>query len=125
MPRSQQNSSTKSFSTHKAPSALTVRPRSPPVVYQTPTQAGFGQLIKEGIGFGAGQAIAHRAVNAIFGSTTTAPSSLVQQSADPKNPCYSERSLFETCMKIKTQDDHCTNEHLAYTQCLDLTQKSQ
>jgi hypothetical protein len=117
MLRSQQNSS-------RSPALLT-KPRSPPVVYHPPAPTtGFGQLIKEGIGFGAGQAIAHRAVNAILGPAATT-TTVVQQSTDPKSPCHSERTTFETCMKIKTQDDHCNNEHLAYTQCLDLTQKSQ
>ena len=88
-----------------------------------PPQAGFGQLIKEGIGFGAGQAIAHRAVNAILGPA--APTTVIQKASEEKGVCSSERNLFETCMRIKTQEDHCNNEHLAYTHCLELNQKSQ
>lgn len=118
MPRSSSKTSYKN-----TPHTVTpYKPSFPAAIPPTPiTQPGFGQLIKEGIGFGAGQAIAHRAVNAILGPATT---TVAQQSADPKGPCYSERNLFETCMKIKTQEDHCNNEHLAYTSCLEINQKS-
>ncbi len=122
MPRT----STHTSSSKSKPVPLAPFKPSVPTVYTPPSQPGFGQLIKEGIGFGAGQAIAHRAVNAIFGST--APTTVVQQATDPKDqksPCQSERNVFEACMRIKTQEDHCNNEHLAYTQCLELTQKSQ
>jgi hypothetical protein len=82
-------------------------------------------MIKEGVGFGAGQAIAHRAVNAILGpSATTTVAHQVSEPKESKGPCFSERTLFETCMRIKSQEDHCNNEHLAYTHCLELTKKS-
>jgi hypothetical protein len=118
MPRSSSHSPTKS----KPPSITPSKPSLPAIIPPPVTQPGFGQLIKEGIGFGAGQAIAHRAVNAILGPSITTP--VMQQPTEPKGPCYSERNLFESCMRIKSQEDHCNNEHLAYTQCLELTQKS-
>lgn len=93
---------------------------SPPVVVHPPTpeKPGFGQLIKEGIGFGAGQAIAHRAVNAILGPTIVA----TQQSAQTPetSKCSTERKAFEVCLKTKTQEDQCNNEFLAFTQCVQL-----
>jgi len=119
MPRSSTYSSTKS----KPPSITPSKPSLPAIIPPPVTQPGFGQLIKEGIGFGAGQAIAHRAVNAILGPSAAA-TTVIQPAAEPKSPCFSERNLFETCMRIKTQEDHCNNEHLAYTHCLELNQKS-
>jgi len=119
MPRTStsHSSSSKSKSHSLIPSKPSIPAISPPPIQQP----GFGQLIKEGIGFGAGQAIAHRAINAILGPTAT---TVVQQVTDAKSPCFSERNVFETCMRIKTQEDHCNNEHLTYTHCLELNQKS-
>ncbi len=105
MPRSQQS---------KSP-ILVTKPHAPVVVHQpTLEKPGFGQLIKEGIGFGAGQAIAHRAVNAILGPTTTA--TLTQPV--PTTKCTPEKKAFEMCLKTKTQEDQCNNEFLAFTQCI-------
>ena len=110
MPRSQQS---------KSPMLVT-KPHAPVVVHQpTLEKPGFGQLIKEGIGFGAGQAIAHRAVNAILGPTapaTTPTPASVQQTTTTK--CMPEKKAFEICLKTKTQEDQCNNEFLAFTQCI-------
>ncbi len=110
MPRSQQSKS----------SMLIPKPHTPVVVHQSaPEKAGFGQLIKEGIGFGAGQAIAHRAVNAVLGATAPATSptpASVQQTTTTK--CMPEKKAFEMCLKTKTQEDQCNNEFLAFTQCI-------
>lgn len=86
------------------------------------TPPSFGQIVKEGIGFGAGQAIAHRAVAALLGPTTVQTTS---QSSETKNYCVSERLAFESCLKIKTNEDHCNNEIMTYKQCIDLSGKSQ
>lgn len=72
----------------------------------------FGQLIKEGIGFGAGQAIAHRAVAAVLGSTAST-------SSEANKKCVSEQVTFETCLKTRTNEDQCNNEMLSYKQCLE------
>lgn len=108
MPRSQQS---------KSPMLVT-KPHAPVVVHQpTSEKPGFGQLVKEGIGFGAGQAIAHRAVNAILGSATTVPDTPAQQSTFITK-CTPEKKAFEMCLKTKTQEDQCNNEFLAFTQCI-------
>ena len=97
----------------------------PPIAHLPTTiqhqPAGFGQLIKEGIGFGAGQAIAHRAVNAVLGSTATATATgtVNQQPSEQKTPCLSERNFFEACIRSQSIND-CNNEILAYKQCIDL-----
>lgn len=112
MPRSQQSSRSSS----KAP-ALVAKPHAPVVVHQSvPEKPGFGQLVKEGIGFGAGQAIAHRAVNAILGPS-------VAQVAESKpsetiTKCIPEKKAFEMCLKTKTQENQCDNEFIAFTQCI-------
>lgn len=89
-----------------------------------PTAPSFGQIVKEGIGFGAGQAIAHRAVAAILGPTTV-QTLTTSQSSETKNYCVSERVAFESCLKIKTNDDQCNNEIISYKQCIELSGKSQ
>lgn len=109
MPRQQSHS-------HSKP-ALMVKPRSPTIVH-TQT-AGFGQLIKEGIGFGAGSAIAQRAVTAILGPPTV---STVVSSPEKKATCLSERDLFEACMRSQNE---CNNEYLSYSHCIKLSQKDQ
>ncbi len=111
MPRSQQSS--------KMPAA--VHKPSPPVIVHPPTleKPGFGQLIKEGIGFGAGQAIAHRAVAAILGPTTVATVQPTQPT-ESTTKCFAEKRAFEVCLKTKTQEDQCNNEFLAFTQCIQL-----
>ena len=110
MPRTQQNRSFKS-------SSLTpiVKPQAiVPSGTLQPSAPGFGQLIKEGIGFGAGQAIAHRAVNAVLGPTTTT----VVQTASESKLCNLERETFERCLKTQ-QGDTCNNELTAYKQCIE------
>ena len=108
MPRSQQSRSFKS-------STLPTLVKSNPIIQHTPSQPsapGFGQLIKEGIGFGAGQAIAHRAINAVLGSSQTLPT------PSQHKHCISEREAFESCLKTQ-QSDGCNNELTAYKQCIE------
>ena len=117
MPRTQQRSST------KVPAVIHAKPPSPVSSFHSTTpQPGFGQLIKEGIGFGIGQSIANRAVSAVLGPATV---NAVQHSNESKPICVFEKNTFDQCLRIKTQEDHCNNEHLAYTQCLELNHKSQ
>ena len=114
MPRTQQKQ------VNKVPA---VPPRfTPPQIYNPPSQPGFGQIVKEGIGFGIGQSIAHRAVSAILGPPTT---TVIQNSSEKKDYCVSEKNTFDLCMKTTIQEDRCNNEHLAYTQCLELSHKVQ
>jgi hypothetical protein len=114
MPRTHTSSSTHLSKSSPAPVVFqnpysSVAPR-PPIIEQ-PT---LGQSIKQGFGFGAGSAIAHR----FFGATPTVvsvPDKKVQL------PCENERSAFESCLKSKTIDDFCGEQQMAYTQCIRLT----
>jgi hypothetical protein len=76
-----------------------------------PAQSSFGQVIKEGLAWGTGQALAHRAVAAVLG-----PSVPVQTKIE--SPCEKERIAFETCMKTKSTEDFCGEEQMLYTRCL-------
>jgi hypothetical protein len=71
--------------------------------------------LKQGFGFGAGSAIAHR----MFGAAPT----LYQSPSDKKHEeaCEKERLAFETCMKTKSADDFCGEQQMGYTQCLHLS----
>jgi hypothetical protein len=85
----------------------------PQVSIQQPT---LGQSIKEGFGFGAGSAIAHR----MFGLS---PTIIAPSQNEVKRLCEKELSAFETCMKTKSADDFCGEYQMAYTQCLHLAKK--
>ncbi len=91
---------------------------SPPS-HLTIEQPTLGQTIKQGFGFGAGSAIAHR----ILGPTPT----ILQAPSDKKveHPCEKELIAFESCMKTRSTDDYCGNEQMAYTHCLRLESKHQ
>lgn len=130
MPRSNKAYSTSSSSKPKfspptvyhAPKAPVPLPTSPPPMVYQPPAPSFGQIVKEGFGLGAGQAIAHRAVSAILGPptlhTTTTPTS------ETKKFCLSENDAFEACMKIRAREDSCNEELTSYTRCLELQKKS-
>ena len=60
----------------------------------------FGQTIKEGIAFGIGQSVAHRAIGAIFGSSAT------QNNSVPEKPEYIQ------CMKETFQDKEACKQYL-------------
>lgn len=120
MPRSTSHSSSKSSSAH-VPSPAFRNPYSSvgntnPLPIEQPT---LGQTIKQGFGFGAGSAIAHR----IFGTT---PTVVMPSTSDKKieSPCEKERIAFENCMKTKSSDDFCGNEQISYTQCLHIGKTS-
>ena len=76
-----------------------------------PAQPSFGQVVKEGLAWGTGQALAHRAVAAVLG-----PSVPVQTKIE--SPCDKERVAFESCMKTKSTEDFCGEEQMVYTRCL-------
>lgn len=73
-------------------------------------QPTLGQTLKQGFGFGAGSAIAHRIFNPF--PTLTLSDKKIQET------CEKERVAFETCMKTKSADDFCGNEQMSYTQCI-------
>ncbi len=124
MPRSSQHTQSRSFKT-STPAPI-VKPFQPTLPMHMPPAPSFGQLIKEGIGFGAGQAVAHRAVAAILGPTTAQTVGTPTQSpSEAHKMCVSERNLFETCLRIRSNENNCDNELLSYKQCIELTEKSQ
>jgi hypothetical protein len=119
MPRSEVRRQT---TLHNKPHYPTVVKPQPTLVPSVPASTpSFGQIVKEGIGFGAGSAIGHRIVGAVFGSNstpiTTPPTVPV---AAPPGKCTTERNAFELCLKTKS-DDQCNNEVLSYKQCIELS----
>lgn len=106
MPRTSSKSSAPAI--RNTPSSVTHVPSR--IEVEQPT---LGQSIKQGFGFGAGSAIAHR----IFGA---APQIVMPSDKKVESPCEKERTFFENCMKTKSSDDFCGSEQIAYTQCLHL-----
>lgn len=86
-----------------------------PLQVPSPTPSSFGQIVKEGLAFGVGQAVAHRAVAsaaAVFSSPSPSRQEL---------PCEKEWAAFESCMKIKSAEDYCGVEQSSFTHCIRLT----
>lgn len=84
----------------------------------SPPPSSFGQIVKEGLAFGVGQAVAHRAV-ASLATMLTPP-------ATPSRPdllCEKEWASFESCIKTKSLDDYCGAEQSSYKQCMQLTKQ--
>ncbi len=107
MPRSSSKSSAPAI--RNTPSTTTPIPYR--IEFEQPT---LGQSLKQGFGFGAGSAIAHR----IFGA---APQIVMPSDKKVESPCEKERMSFENCMKTKSSDDFCGLEQMTYTQCLNRT----
>lgn len=80
-------------------------------------QPALSQSLKQGFGFGAGSAIAHR----IFGATSTIQTVTTPSDKKVQLPCDNERTAFENCIKTKSIDDYCGNEQASYKQCLQLS----
>lgn len=101
---------------------------APPVLAPQPIsvpQPTFGQIVKEGFGLGAGQAIAHRAVSAILGPTqiavAPAPASAPLSETKISQPsCETERHQFESCLKSKSFDNDCDTQLFSLKQCIQL-----
>lgn len=74
-------------------------------------QPTLGQSIKQGFGFGAGSAIAHR----MFGMT---PTIIAPSDKKISNPCDKELTAFTNCLKTTSTDGFCGEEQIAYTKCL-------
>ncbi len=110
MPRSSSSHSKPHINYH--PPATFTNPYSS-VGAMNPSQPTLGQSIKQGLGFGAGSAIAHRLLN---------PFPTIALSDKKESvPCEKERLAFETCMKTKSADDFCGEQQMGYTQCLRLS----
>jgi hypothetical protein len=121
MPRSSSHTSSHRAPVHTKPSAV-VPFQNPLSSVGVPSrlevqQPTLGQSLKQGFGFGAGSAIAHR----IFGAT---PTLLAPSQPEVKLPCDKERTAFENCMKTKSPDDFCGDQQMAYTQCIRLSKES-
>jgi hypothetical protein len=84
-------------------------------------QPSFGQIVKEGFGLGAGQAIAHRAVSAILGPTQISVASAPPtETKISQSSCETERHQFESCLKSKSFDSDCDSQMFALKQCIQL-----
>ena len=109
MPRSSSHSKTSSPAVFRNPYSSVGNTQT--VHVEQPT---LGQTLKQGFGFGAGSAIAHR----IFGATPT-----IITPTDKKTELLCEKELiaFQNCMQYKTADEFCGQEQSSYTQCLRLS----
>jgi hypothetical protein len=70
--------------------------------------------VKEGLAFGTGQAVAHRMIASIFGTTASTSS----QKEIKKDPCENELFAFQACLKSKNIDDFCGQEQILYKDCI-------
>jgi hypothetical protein len=86
-----------------------------------PTAPTFGQTLKEGFAFGTGSALAHRFFNP-FPTTSIGTTNPIAASQS-KKPCDAEQIEFEKCLKTQAMDTYCGNEQMAYTSCIQMTEK--
>lgn len=138
MPRSSSNSRNNSTSSYSWPSMPPPKlwHQAPPM-RNTPTptpipqlaQPSFGQIVKEGVGFGAGAEIGRTAIQSAFGlfrssSQTTAPPAAPLPAPVPEIPSYVSEG-YKTCLE-HTQNDVATcrpflsKEKSPWTQCMEM-----
>lgn len=112
MPR-QQGSHNQTRSAKSAPTSFQVTgpvlPR--PLDHQAPATASFGQIFKEGLGFGAGSAVARQVVDRIFASVDSSPSPPVPvKKEDPIMSSFltdEQRVLYNQCILEGGTHNHC------------------
>ena len=81
---------------NKSVKPLIVPSSQPPaIVSATPTAPGLGQIVKEGMAFGTGSAIAHNIIGRLFGGSS------------PVTPV----NAYNQCMEL-TKNNHEVCEHL-------------
>lgn len=105
-------------------------PAAPPAVI-SPPQPGFGQILKEGIGFGAGSAIGQRIVGSIFGPPTVnirqeppAPAVAPSPVSRPEIPHYASES-YKACLEhtkndVETCRPFLSKDKSPWTQCMEM-----
>lgn len=84
----------------------------------TSPKSSFTNIVKEGIGFGIGQSIAHRVVGSVLGLATG--SSEVSETKQTKPACHFERNIFEDCIRTKSAEYQCSTELHSLEQCIQL-----
>jgi hypothetical protein len=81
---------------NKSVKPLVAPPSSPVVV--SPSAPGLGQIVKEGMAFGAGNAVAHNIIGRLFsGSSAVAPAAKV--------------NAYDQCLEL-TKNNHEVCDHL-------------
>ena len=92
-----------------------------------PSAPSLAESIKQGVGLGAGSAIAQRMVSAVFGAPTINTVNTTPTIGAPvalKEACDKERHAFETCMKTQSIETFCGQEQIAYSSCLQVSKSS-
>jgi hypothetical protein len=110
MKQGRPNSSFSSNRPSRSVSKPQPKPQHVPVPIQT-TAPSFGQSVKEGFGVGVGMSLAQRAVSALFGPPR------VQSEVHRQDPCSQERTLMDTCFKVRGSDTYCEGEISKYKEC--------
>lgn len=101
------------------PPAPVYRPPPPAPIQQQPAggglMAGIGSTIAQGVAFGGGSAVAHRAVDSVIGprtvqhehvqvSQTTSSGSVAQPSSMDKDACVNQAKAFQDCLNANSND---------------------
>lgn len=118
-----QKSSGRSGGSSRRPTPPVQRPipPPPPVLPQQQTgggsmMAGMAGTIAQGVAFGTGSAVAHRAVDAVMGPRTNQPeheqvspngtssSSSLQDSSSSQDACVNQFKAFQDCLRANSND---------------------
>lgn len=103
-----QSSNARGFSSSSSPPP-TARPTAPPPAQHTSSGPGFMSTVMQGMAFGGGSAMAHRAVDAVLGGrghypqpveATQAAQTIVQENL----PCGDQAKSFSDCMALSEGD---------------------
>ncbi|PRQ24266.1 putative cysteine alpha-hairpin motif superfamily [Rosa chinensis] len=89
----------------RAPAPAPVRQASAPAPAQSGSGGGIGSVIAEGMAFGGGSAIAHRAVDGLFGPRTIQHETVVSAAPTPtsksmggSDACSVHSKAFQDCV---------------------------
>lgn len=98
--------------THPVPTSFQITgPILPRPVNHAPAAASFGQIFKEGLGFGVGSAVAKQLVDRVFGSVGSSPSAPVPvKKEDPiMSPVLTDdqRLMYNQCILEGGTHSHC------------------
>lgn len=109
MPRSPQNRKIRRAASPSSASAPV------PSVIQTPSRS-FGQIVKDGLGFGIGQAVAHTMVNSVMGIKKPEVEENERPKVEKERLCKQELIAFQVC--LINHEYLCGTEQAAYSSCI-------
>ncbi|XP_024977374.1 uncharacterized protein LOC112514955 [Cynara cardunculus var. scolymus] len=88
------------------PAKSPTRAPSPAPQQSRPTTGGLGSVVAEGMAFGAGNAVAHRAVDSMMGPRVIQLETVTPSAANTANldACVGQHKAFQDCLDTSAND---------------------